>query len=343
MVTPALRALRAHWPGATIVAGLRRYGRPVLEGVASVDEFWDLDGLERIGTGLPGYAARLRSAGFDVALFFTNSLTSVLGPALAGIPERIGYEGDWRSPLLTRRAPRSDRRSPVPMPRYYLDLVGFAGVPEAGDHYDVPVLEGDRAAASRLLEGLGLGSDRPIAALNPGARFGSSKLWSPDRFAEIGDRLAESGFQVMVLCGPGEAEIGRRIVDRMRAPVRSTHDRVIPLGALRGVVERLRLLVTTDTGPRHIAAGLGIPTVVVMGSTHPTWTAWCLERTRVVRHDVPCGPCHLRRCPLDHTCMALVGVGEVWAAIQEVLPPSGARPIRAISHGSGHQRRFPSV
>jgi heptosyltransferase-2 len=99
------------------------------------------------------------------------------------------------------------------------------------------------------------------------------------------------------------------------------------------VVERLSLLVTTDTGPRHFAAGLGIPTVVAMGSTHPTWTAWSLERTRVVRHDVPCGPCHLRRCPLDHACMDLVTVDEVWDAIGQVLSADRSRSASANSHG----------
>jgi heptosyltransferase-2 len=336
MVTPAIRAVRRHWPGARIVAGLRRYGRPVLDGLDTVDEFWELDGLERLGRRLPGYARRLRAARFDVAVFFTNSLTSVLGPALARIPERIGYEGDWRGALLTRRAPREDRRAPVPMPRYYLDLVRFAGVPDAGDHYDVPVRPRDRDEAEALLSALGVGEGRPIAAINPGAKFGSSKLWSLDRFAEIGDRLAAAGFQVLVLCAPGEADMARRIARRMRATVASTHDRIIPLSTLRAVVARLALLVTTDTGPRHVAAGLGVPTVVVMGSTHPTWTAWSLDRTRVVRRDVPCGPCHLRRCPLDHACMDLVTADEVWEAIGQVLRSDPARAGGAISHGSSH-------
>lgn len=322
MVTPAIRALRRHWPKAHLVAGLRRYGRPVLEGLETVDELWDLDRRdERIGLGLPRYARRLREGRFDLAIFFTNSLTSALGPALARIPRRVGYRGDWRSPLLTDRAPREDRRAPVPMPRYYLDLVRFIGVPEAGAHYDVPVRPEDRESATRLLAAAGVKGGRPLAALNPGAKFGSSKLWPLERFAQIGDRLvSERGFEVVVLCAPDEAEIARTIAERMHSPVASTHASVVPLPALRAVVERLDLLVTTDTGPRHVANGLGVPTVVAMGSTHPTWTAWNLERTRVVRHDVPCGPCHLRRCPLDHACMDLVTVDEVWTAIGEVLP-----------------------
>jgi heptosyltransferase-2 len=335
MVTPAIRAVRAHWPEARLVAAVRRYGRPVLEGLPTVDEFWDLGRHEeRFGFGLPRYARRLREGRFDAAIFFTNSLTSAFGPALARIPERVGYEGDWRSPLLTRRAPREDRRAPVPMPRYYLDLVGSIGVPPAGDHYDVPVLPGDRAEAGRLFASLGITADRPVAALNPGAKFGSSKLWALDRFARIGDRLVAEGFQVLILCAPGEAGIARAIAEQMRAPVASTHGGIVPLDTLRGVVERIALLVTTDTGPRHVAAALGVPSVVIMGSTHPEWTAWALEKTRVVRHDVPCGPCHLRRCPLDHTCMRLVTVDEVWEAIGEVLAADRGRSARANSHES---------
>jgi heptosyltransferase II len=339
MVTPAVRALRLHWPQARIVAGIRRYGRPVLEGLATVDELWDLDHRdERVGSGLPAYARRLREARFDLAVFFTNSLTSVLGPALARIPRRLGYRGDWRSPLLTERAPREDRRSPVPMPRYYLDLVGFLGVPPAGDHYDVPIRPEDREAGARLLAAAGVRGGRPLAALNPGAKFGSSKLWPLDRFAEIGDRLvSERGFEVIVLCAPDEAAMAQAIAERMRSPVASTHACVVPLPALRAVIERLDLLVTTDTGPRHLANGLDVPTVVTMGSTHPGWTAWRLDRTRVVRHDVPCGPCHLRRCPLDHACMDLVTVDEVWAAVGEVLDPDRTRSASAISHGIANQ------
>jgi heptosyltransferase-2 len=230
------------------------------------------------------------------------------------------------------------------MPRYYLDLVGFVGVPEAGDAYDVPVLPADRAAASALFAHLGIAEGRPVAALNPGAKFGSSKLWSLDRFAQIGDRLAGAGFQVLVLCAPGETGMARRIAAGMRAPVASTHERVVSLSALRGVIERLDLLVTTDTGPRHLATGLGVPAVVVMGSTHPGWTAWRLERTRVVRHDVPCGPCHLRRCPLDHACMDLVTADEVWGAIEDLTSRAPGRASgRAESHGSTHQPRSGTV
>jgi heptosyltransferase-2 len=339
MATPAIRAVRRHWPAARIVGGIRRYGAPVLAGLRTLDEIWQLDRAEeKVGFGLRGYARRLREGRFDLAVFFTNSFTSALGPALARIPRRAGYEGDWRGPLLTDRAPRGDRRRPVPMPRYYLDLVSTLGVPPDGDHYDVPVRAEDRAEVARILAELGIDPAKPLAALNPGAKFGSSKLWDPAKFAAIGDRLArERGFQVAILCAPDETAIARAIVDRMRERVFSTHDRIVPIPALRAFVERLSLLVTTDTGTRHLAVGLSVPSVVVMGSTHPGWTDWLMTRSRVVRRDVPCGPCHLKACPLDHACMGLVGVEDVWAGVKAVLSQDRGRSASANSHGSSQQ------
>jgi len=204
---------------------------------------------------------------------------------------------------------------------------------------------------------LGIDPKKPLAALNPGAKFGSSKMWDPARFAEIGDRLVrERGLQVAILCAPDETAIARSIAGRMRERVFSTGEHVIPIPALRAFVERLSLLVTTDTGTRHLAVGLGVPSVVVMGSTHPGWTDWLMDRSRVVRHDVPCGPCHLKTCPLDHACMTLVGVDEVWEAVEAVLGrgpgvgaglaplfPLGTPGDRSRSDGANSHGGFPQT
>ncbi len=320
MVTPALRAVRRAFPNARVTAAVRGYGLPVLGGLQTIDEIWPIGRrFEHIGPGILEYARELRARRFDLAVLFTNSLTSALGPWLARIPRRVGYEGDWRTPFLTTRAPRSDRRAPVPMPRFYLDLLAAAGVEPAGVGYDLPVRQEDRSYVDDLFARLGIDAARPIAALNPGAKFGSSKLWPIDRFAAVGDALVRRfGYQVLLVCGPDEVAIARAITSAMREPVASTHDRVVPLAPLRALMQRIDLLVTTDTGPRHMAVAFERPTVVVMGSTHPVWTDWNMGRTRVVRHDVPCGPCHLRVCPLDHACMELVTVEEVLAAVEDL-------------------------
>ncbi|MCH2376133.1 MAG: lipopolysaccharide heptosyltransferase II, partial [Planctomycetes bacterium] len=80
----------------------------------------------------------------------------------------------------------------------------------------------------------------------------------------------------------------------------------------------LQLLVTTDAGPRHYAAAFGTPVVTVMGPTDPRYSAVNLERSEVVRHDVPCGPCHLKVCPIDHQCMVGITPEEVLERVKDL-------------------------
>jgi heptosyltransferase-2 len=91
------------------------------------------------------------------------------------------------------------------------------------------------------------------------------------------------------------------------------------LADLVGVLSRLRLLLTNDSGPMHLAAALGTPTVAVFGSTDWRETAPHSPVSRVVREETECAPCLLRECPIDHRCMTRVGVDRVVAAARELL------------------------
>ena len=99
----------------------------------------------------------------------------------------------------------------------------------------------------------------------------------------------------------------------------NTADRVVPLDEAKALLERADLVITTDTGPRHMAVAVGTPTVVLMGPTDPRYTNSHLGPTIVLRRDVPCGPCHLKVCPLDHACMRRITPDDVMAAGHELL------------------------
>ena len=88
---------------------------------------------------------------------------------------------------------------------------------------------------------------------------------------------------------------------------------------LAALIGRARLLLCNDTGPRQIAVALGTPAVVLMGPTDPGHTAHWLERQRVLREDVPCSPCHLKTCPIDHRCMTRIEPERVADAARELL------------------------
>jgi heptosyltransferase II len=336
MATPAIRALRVAYPRAAITLAFRGRTADVLRGWDKADQIWTLGrGDEKPFGGLGGYVRRLRAERFDLAVLLTNSLGTALGPALARIPRRAGYAGEGRTLLLTHRVPRGDRKKPVPMPRFYGRVLDAIGVAPAGDAYELPVRDEDRVDAERRLRELGVDAKKPLMLLAPGAQFGSSKLWEAERFAAVGDELVRRfDAEVLVLVGPGEESLGARVVSAAEGRLIGTHQAVIPLATLRAVVDRAALMVVNDTGPRFFAAALGVPLVCVMGSTHPGWTDWRMERQRVVRIDVPCGPCHLKTCPLDHACMTGVSPEAVLIAVESLRPEIESTAAVAAERGS---------
>ncbi|MAB90554.1 MAG: lipopolysaccharide heptosyltransferase II [Planctomycetes bacterium] len=330
MATPALRAIREASPQASITVALKEYVAPLLGGSPYVDAVVALgDGEERGVRGAWRLSRRLKSGRFDAAVLLTNSLTSAIPVCMARIPVRLGYAGDGRGFLLTHSvAPDlvGRQRRPMPMPEYYQRMLDRVGIPGAGPEYVCPPNESERAEMRALLDSLGRDRARPLVGLNPGARFGSSKLWPPERFGELAATLSLRGLQPLLLCGPGEEELAQAVRSAAGNDLLDTSTNPVGLAPLRALLEMVDLLVTTDSGPRHLAVVANKPVVVLMGPTWPQWTDWNLERTAVLRHDVPCGPCHKKVCPVDHACMDLITVEEVVSAVDGLLAASSTDP-----------------
>jgi heptosyltransferase-2 len=86
------------------------------------------------------------------------------------------------------------------------------------------------------------------------------------------------------------------------------------LGGFFALAAGARVVVANDSGSPHVAAALGVPTVVLFGSTSPQWTRPLGERVTVLRHPVHCAPCFRRDCPTELECFAGIPVAEVAAA-----------------------------
>jgi heptosyltransferase-2 len=93
--------------------------------------------------------------------------------------------------------------------------------------------------------------------------------------------------------------------------------------ALKEIVRRCDLMITNDTGPRHIAAAFDVPVVTIFGPTHPEWTEIYFPKERKVSVKVFCGPCQKKLCPLDHRCMKEVTPGMVYGKAVELLNGAG--------------------
>ena len=170
----------------------------------------------------------------------------------------------------------------------------------------------EQAASSFMLENPEL-KTKPIAGVNPGAGF-PTKLWSLERYAQLADRLAgEMGFNILLTWGPGDEDMVRKIAATMKqkswtAPATTISESI-------GLYKKLSLFVGSDSGPFHICAALGVPTVSVWGPTHPDRNGAYAKNHRAVYHELPCSFCWKRKCPLGTLeCMDKVTVQNVFDA-----------------------------
>ena len=322
MATPALRALRTLDPGGTLVGLMRPYVAETLAGNPWLDEtiLYDHHASDPDQRTL-AVVRQLRRQRIDSAVLLTNSFRSAMLARLGGARRRIGYARDGRGLLLTDRLrPKKDGRRYVPTPVLddYLALAARAGASDLSPKMELFTTTADETAADETLAALGFAGERPLVTLNPGAAFGAAKRWPTPYFASLARRLADQrDADVLVLCGPAERGIARGIADLAARPrqVRSLAERPLSLGQSKALVRRSRLLVSTDSGPRHFGVAFGVPTVSLFGPTHQQWTLTRAAHETMLQRDLPCGPCQQRTCPLGHLrCMNELTVDEVFAA-----------------------------
>lgn len=335
---PAVERLREKFPAAELTV-LARPGVADLyrsrTGIARVLVF-DHQGRHRGGRGLLRLAGELRAERFDLAVLFQNAFQAALLAFLARIPRRVGYAREARGPLLTDSIP-------VPRPQeipphetyYYLELLRRAGWEAALPVVERIPLAPSPAAVERMRERLrthGLdgtaGAGRLRVVLAPGATYGSAKCWLPERYAALADRLVEAYNAAVLLCGTSaEAGLGEAIAARMRTQPISLMG-ATTLEEFLALLPSMDLFIGNDSGAMHLAAGVGLPQVVIFGPTDEAGTGPLNPRARLVKHPVSCSPCFLRHCPVDHRCMTRISVEDVWQAVEAALADrqGGRRP-----------------
>ena len=149
------------------------------------------------------------------------------------------------------------------------------------------------------------------------SRFFLNKAWPAESFAALGDRLAKAlGRPVVLTAGPGERGYAEAIVGRMRRGARIVEPP--GLAGLKSVLAGARLFVGADTGPTHIAAALGVPTLALLGPTGAARIAPHGPRARWLSAGVRCSPCKLRWCP-DPVCMTSLTVDQAAEAALALL------------------------
>ncbi|MFQ5462247.1 MAG: glycosyltransferase family 9 protein [Phycisphaerae bacterium] len=216
---------------------------------------------------------------------------------------------------------------PMRLVDYYADLAEHLSCDRPDDRFELFTTPECEQRAEDHLKRLGLSDDDRLIVISPGAKYGASKCWMPDRFAAVADRLIQHfDARIFITCGPGEEPMARAIRDRMSRPAVVADEPGFSLGELKCLIRRCSLMLCTDSGPRHIAKAFGRAVVTVFGPTHVEWTATEYPLERIVRVDVDCGPCQQRACPLGHLeCMDGITVDAVVRASMALLDGGACR------------------
>ena len=286
--TPALRALRARYPRARIVGHLRDKVVPLFSDNPHLDAIIPYAGGYR---RFLGTVAALRREQFDVAVIFHGAGPQAIPMAvLSGAPFVVRIPNSGEYGYLLSNADAAPHNLPYPGEHAIQCRLRIAGMVDAKSddvRMVLPVTGGDRERARALLARAGIEPGAPLLGLVPGAatRF---KRWPADRFAAAATALLERGWRALVLGSREERALGSAVARRI-GPAAVSLAGVAGLGALRGLVAGLTLLVTNDTGPLHVAVALGIPTVSLFGATDSGGTGPLQdpERHTVLQHPVP--------------------------------------------------------
>ncbi len=234
---------------------------------------------------------------FDRAYVLPNSLKSALLPWLANIPVRVGYTGEMRFGLLTKRLPNPPRQARGSMVAHYLALADVGATSQWGAN---PVLTSQEPWVSPAL--LAAIQPQTYTVIAPGAEYGPAKRWPLDRFASLIAQLPNSA----LLLGSAK-EVALCDAIRSAALQAAPKQNVINLAGQTTLADAIHLIasakdmVSNDSGLMHVAAAFGIPQVAIFGSSDPRHTPPLNVRAKVLwfkdLQGLDCSPCFQRDCP----------------------------------------------
>jgi len=319
MTLPALAAVRENFPGAHLTVLAKPWVAPIFEDHPAVDHVLV---YEKGNTARAAFSEMLRvtrlirKERFDLAILFQNAFEAALLAFVGRVKQRVGYGTDGRGFMLTHGVPRSAQVLNIHQVGYYCEILRGVGWP--AEERDPVLHAGDevRKQAIEFLKSNGIEPLDFLVGLSPGAVFGSAKRWPPERFAQIGDRVAERwGGKVLVFGSRGEKSIGDRVCAAMKHGALNLCGET-SLRVAMGIMSLCGFFVTNDSGLMHMAAALGLPTVAIFGSTDHVATGPRGFKTRIVRRAVPCAPCLKQECPTDHRCMLGITPDAVWETME---------------------------
>jgi len=303
---PLARALKRSFPQAQLVWIVRRGLEDVFRLAGWVDEVISIKGTREV--------LGLRRAGFDVAIDAQGLAKSGVVTFATGAPIRVGfiarYCREGVSALFTNHHIVPPEEGHVIFKN--LALARFFGVNDERVEFGLEVPEDARKRAGKFLAEHNIGDDFSVLFVSAGWR---SKVWGEEKFANLAERLKAEGLEVVVVPGIGDEERAGRICNMAQHALAVAEG--LDIIALAALAERAKVVVGGDTGPVHLAAALGTPTVGIYGPTAPARNGPFPYQDYALWASAKCSPCYKRDC--KRHCIEQIEVEDVLKACRRIL------------------------
>jgi lipopolysaccharide heptosyltransferase I len=327
---PAFEALRNHYPTAHISWLVEEGAADLLEYYPGLDEVYVchrkswLKRFKRpllwpaVAFDIIRFSRQLRSRYYDVIIDFQGLLKSAIWVGLARGGRKIGFdgtrEGSWR--FLNERLPPYDPDRHA-LDRY-LDVARYLGAEVSDVLVRDPWTPAEAHQFSNRLGRLTDKGESPLVVCHPMSRW-QTKLWPRAKFARLAAEMVERLQATVVFAGSAENR------DEIAAVLNEAGGSGIynwagttNLRELAYLCKRASVVISTDSGPMHLAAVLGTPVVALFGPTAPWRTGPYGNNHRVLRMELDCSPCFQRNCDTVE-CMTAIEVDDVFRAVVEQL------------------------
>lgn len=317
--SPVFKALKEHYPQAKISCLAVPRVRDVLSGISAVDEIivYDEEGRHKNPLAKWQLISELRKKKFDAAFLLHRSWTRAFLVFLAGIPQRIGYDTKNRGALLTHKVP--PLQGPVHRSDHYLRVIESFGVTVKDRVCGLNVGVQEKEYAGMLLAKHGIRKGDFVIAMSAGGNW-DLKRWPKENFSALIDGLYEQlNARVLLIGAAKDQTLACAIAENTK------HKPVILTGQtnlkqLAALLQRADLFISGDTGPMHLANGVGTAVLGLFGPTRPEATGpRGSAKAVIIQNDVGCNQvsCYHLLCP-DNVCMKSISVDQVLNEIRKI-------------------------
>ncbi|MBN1547666.1 MAG: glycosyltransferase family 9 protein [Syntrophaceae bacterium] len=320
---PSLTALRNLYPSAHITWLIEEAAADI------VRDHPDLDGviisrrkawLKEIKAGhlreplreIGAFLRALRDRNYDLVIDFHGLFKSAVLVFLVRGKRKLGYDSyqELSGLFYNEKIPEDMHKHAVDR---YLDFPRYLGAASVTPEFKIAVGSDNREKVDALLAVNQIRG--PFIAINPMA-YWDTKLWREEHFAALCDRIGEAyGISVVLTGQPAPS------LEKIRAMSRYGVINLEGQTTLKDLAELYRravLLITTDSGPMHLAAAMDTPVVALFGPTDAQRTGPYGARHMIIREPLSCAPCFRKQCR-EMTCMENITVEKVFAAVQDML------------------------